>query len=134
MAVPTKLPTNRRFGLTFCAVFLALGGWTAARNHDRAAAYVFFFAASLALGVIALIAPRVLAPLNRLWFRFGELLGKVVSPIALSVIYFAVLTPIACISRLFGRDEIQLRRQAGPTYWISRNPPGPKGESFRNQF
>ncbi|MHC1950804.1 hypothetical protein IF803_41740 [Bradyrhizobium sp. UFLA06-06] len=133
MRVPAKLPSNRRFGLTFCAVFLALGAYAAIKGRV-AAAYVSLFAISVAFGGIALTFPRILAPLNLLWFYFGELLGRIVSPLVLGIIYFGLLAPIAFVARLLGRDELHLKRRPAASYWISRNPPGPTGQSFTNQF
>ncbi|TWB87282.1 hypothetical protein FBZ93_12263 [Bradyrhizobium macuxiense] len=133
MRVPAKLPTNRRFGLAFCAAFLALGAYAAIKGHV-AAAYASFFAISVAFGGIALTVPRILAPLNLLWFYLGELLGRIVSPLVLGIIYFGLLVPISFVARLLGRDELHLKRRPVASYWISRNPPGPTGQSFTHQF
>lgn len=133
MKVPAKLPSNRRFGLTFCAVFLALCAYAAIKGHS-AAGYVSLFAISVAFGGVALTVPRILAPLNVLWFHFGELLGRIVSPLVLGIIYFGLLAPIAFVARLLGRDELHLKRPTVPSYWIGRNPPGPTGQSFTHQF
>jgi len=133
MRVPAKLPSNRRFGLTFCAVFLASGAYSAIKGH-AAAAYVSLFAISVAFAGIALIVPRILRPLNLLWFLFGELLGRLVRPLVLGIIYFGLLVPIAIVGRLLGRDELHLKRRSVATYWINRNPPGPTDQSFTHQF
>ncbi|MBP1299792.1 SxtJ family membrane protein [Bradyrhizobium elkanii] len=128
-----KVPSNRRFGLTFCVVFFALGAYTANKGHV-AAAYVSFFSIGVAFASAALAAPRILAPLNLLWFYFGLLLGRIVSPLVLGITYFGLLVPIAFISRLLGRDELHLKRPPIASYWISRNPPGPTAQSFTHQF
>ena len=133
MKLPAKLPSNRRFGLTFSAVFLALGAYAAIKAHG-AAVYVSLFAIGVMFGSIALTVPRILAPLNVVWFRFGELLGRIVSPLVLGIIYFGLLAPIALIARALGRDELHLKRRTVPSYWVSRNPPGPTGQSFTHQF
>ncbi|WP_426411914.1 SxtJ family membrane protein [Bradyrhizobium ganzhouense] len=133
MRVPAKLPSNRRFGLTFCAVFLALGACAAIKGKI-AAAYVSLFAVGVAFGSIALTVPRILAPPNLLWFYFGELLGQIVSPLVLGIIYFGLLVPIAFIARLLGRDELHLKRRPVASYWMNRNPPGPTAQSFTHQF
>ncbi|MER8651499.1 SxtJ family membrane protein [Mesorhizobium sp. M1121] len=133
MRVPAKLPSNRRFGLTFCAIFLAWGAYTIIMGHS-AAAYVSLFAISVAFGGIALTVPLILAPLNLLWFYFGELLGHVVSPLVLGIIYFGLLVPVAVVAQLIGRDELHLKRGPVASYWISRNPPGPTRQSFTHQF
>ncbi len=79
-------------------------------------------------------APQKLALLNKLWFQFGLLLGRIVSPLVLGVIFFGILTPVSLFTRLFGRDELRLKRSAGNSYWILRAPPGPAKDSFKNQF
>jgi hypothetical protein len=128
-----QLPSERRFGLLFvvvCAIAAAYGwhkGW--------AKLFVgIFVAASIGFGVATLFLPRVLRPLNFAWFKLGELMGKVVSPIVLGVIFYLLITPVGLIGRLFGRDELKLKRGNLDTYWISREPPGPPGESFKNQY
>ncbi|MCA1510375.1 SxtJ family membrane protein [Bradyrhizobium sp. NBAIM01] len=133
MSVLTKLPSNRRFGLTFCAVFIAFGTYAAIKG-GVAAASGSLFSIGIAFGGIALTAPRILAPLNVLWFHFGELLGRIVSPFVLSIIYFGLLVPIAVVTRLLGRDELHLKRRPVASYWITRKPPGPTGQSFTHQF
>ena len=133
MKLSAKLPSNRRFGLTFSTVFLGLGVYAAIRAHG-AAVYVSLFAIGVIFGGIALTVPRILAPLNVLWFYVGELLGRIVSPLVLGIIYFGLLAPIASIARLLGRDELHLKRRTAPSYWVSRNPPGPTGQSFTHPF
>ena len=133
MKIPAKIPSDRRFGLTFSAVFVALGAYAAIKGNG-AAVYLSLFATSLAFGGIALTFPRILTPLNVLWFHLGELLGRIVSPLVLGIIYFVLLAPIACVARLLGRDELHLKRRTVPSYWIGRNPPGPTGQSFTHQF
>jgi len=133
MKAPAKLPANRRFGLTFCAAFLVLGVYAAIKGHG-ATVYLSFFATSIAFGSIALTFPRILALPNILWFRLGELLGRIISPLILGVIYFVLLAPIAGVARLLGRDELHLKRRTVRSYWVSRNPPGPTGQSFTDQF
>jgi hypothetical protein len=66
--------------------------------------------------------------------KLGELMGKVVSPLVLGVIFFVLLTPVGLIGRLLGRDELRLKRTNSESYWIDRVPPGPAGDSFKNQF
>jgi hypothetical protein len=86
-------------------------------------------------GVIALTNPTLLASLNRLWIKLGVLLGKLVSPIALGVLFYGVLVPIGVVMRLTGKDPLRLKRDTGAaSYWISRTPPGPPPDSMTNQF
>ena len=70
-----------------------------------------------------------------LWLRFGGFLHRVVSELALGVVYFGVITPYALVLRLFGRDVLLLRKAtARKSYWVPREPPGPPPDSFRNRF
>jgi len=128
----SKPGSERSFGLVFAGMFLLVALWPLV---DRAAPRLWAIAVAAAFALCAWLAPRVLAPLNRLWFRVGELLHRIVSPIALGVIFFGVITPYALVMRLFGRDELLLRKgSARPSYWVRREPPGPPPDSFRNQF
>ena len=85
--------------------------------------------------ILALTRPALLAPLNRAWTRLGLLLGAIVAPVVMGVIYFGLITPMALLARLLGKDFLRLRldRQA-PSYWIDRQPPGPPPLSMKNQF
>lgn len=83
---------------------------------------------------ITIFISKLLAPLNRVWFEFGILLGRVFSPLILGTIFFIIITPTALICRLFGRDELRLKSTTENTYWLDRKPPGPTGDSFNNQF
>lgn len=76
----------------------------------------------------------LLARLLAAWRRLGELIGAVVSPIVLAVLYLVVLTPVAVAGRLLGRDELRLRRTAVASYWRQRTPPGPAPDSLRHPF
>lgn len=133
LATDPKLPSERRFGALFTLVFAALGTWGHYKGWASSASIAWFAAA----GVVALVtiaAPRLLAPFNLAWFKLGLLMGKVVSPIVLGIIFFVILTPVAFIGRLLGRDELHLKRKPAQSYWIDRVPPGPEGDSFKNQF
>lgn len=126
-------PSDRRFGTL---IGLALAA-VAVRG------YFHSWSAGLVVGLIGLgaiflifawLAPRRLAPLTAAWMRLGEILGRFVSPIVLGVIFFGIITPVAAATRLFGRDELRLKRTTEATYWIDRRPPGPAGASFKKQF
>ena len=128
-----KLPSERRFGALFTLVFVALGAWGHHKGWGSVASNVWFVAAAV-VALVTLTAPRLLAPFNVAWFKLGLLMGKVVSPIVLGIIFFVILTPVAIAGRLFGRDELRIKRNAVQSYWIDRVPPGPDGDSFKNQF
>ena len=113
--------SDRGFGLTLAAAGLAVG---LAPLRDGRSARLPFVAAAAALGVIALVSPRVLRPFAVAWFHLGLLLHRVTGPIVLALVYFLVLTPTAIVLRLAGRDPLRLRRDPkAASYWIDRSTP-----------
>jgi Saxitoxin biosynthesis operon protein SxtJ len=127
-----SLPSDRSFGLTFAVVCTLAGGLMLWKGNDRA--IVAFSLAAIFL-LAAVVYPRVLHPLNIAWMTLGHLLNKVVSPIVMGVIFFGLVTPVAAIMRLRGRDVLRRRFEpTGRSYWIERNPPGPDGSTFPQQF
>jgi len=84
--------------------------------------------------VATLLSPQLLAPLNRLWYGLGVLLGKIISPIVLGLIFFVLITPVSLVTRLFGRDELKMKKRNVESYWVDRSPPGPPSDSFKNQY
>ena len=124
--------SDRSFGLVFAAVFLTAGLSPLVRGETPRA---WALALAGVLIAIALAMPPLLAPLNRLWTRFGLLLGKVTTPVVMGVLFYLVVTPTGLLMRLFGKDPLRLScdREAG-SYWIQREPPGPSPETMTNQF
>jgi hypothetical protein len=124
--------SDRAFGIVFAVVFLIIGvlplaSGGAVRTWSIAVGAIFM--------AIALLRPPLLAPLNRLWTRFGLLLHGIVSPVVLGFMFFAVITPMGLARRALGKDPLRLRfdRKAS-SYWVDREPPGPLPETLRNQF
>ncbi|HLJ26267.1 MAG TPA: SxtJ family membrane protein [Candidatus Angelobacter sp.] len=128
-----KLPSERNFGLLFAAVFVILG-IRGATKHWNWIAYGGCLMAGSAFGLFALTNPRILGPLNKAWFYLGKWLGKITSPIVMGIIFFVILTPVSILTRLFGRDELRLKRRAINSYWIDRASPDVTAQSFKNQF
>jgi hypothetical protein len=129
------LPSERSFGLLFGVVFTLLAAYGRFFKTWPSAVLLSLVAIAVAFVLLGFVAPKVLRPLNWLWFQLGQLLGKIVSPIVLGAIFFLMLTPVSLVTRLFGRDELRLKRKASQTsYWLDRAPPGPEPESFKNQF
>ena len=127
-----KAGSERSFGIVFAAVFAAIGLWPLA--GDGGVHWWALVVAALILAA-ALVAPRVLEPANRLWFRFGRLLHGIVTPLILGLIFFSTVTPTALLMRLTGKDPLALRFEPGkPSYWIRREPPGPAPDTMKNQF
>ncbi len=95
----------------------------------------FFYLVVSVLNLITLIFyPNWFLRPYYLWIKLGDLMGKVVSPLVLGVIFFGLIAPLGLLTRLWGRDELRLKRLKTHSYWINRIPQGPSGESFKNQF
>ncbi len=124
--------SDRAFGVVFTVVFAVIGFWPligAAEPRWWALAVAGLFL------VAALVRPVLLAPLNRLWLRFGLLLHRVVNPIVMGFLFFAVVTPVGLLMRMTGKDPLRLRPDPrAKSYWIAREPPGPAPETMKNQF
>ena len=127
------LPSNKKFGLLFTGIFLALALYGYAR-HGFTMTVISFLLIGLLFLAVSVLAPTRLTPLNKAWFLLGKALGMVVSPIVLGIIFFGLLTPVALVSRLIGRDELRLRRPKSETYWIGLMDSNSDPESFKNQF
>jgi hypothetical protein len=126
-----KLPSNRNFGFFFTFVFVVVAAYYYYLGNVTWT-YVFIAAAMIFL-LVTLIKSAALLPLNKLWMRFGLLIGLIVSPIVLGIIFFGMFTPIAMLMRLSGRDELQLKFSHKVSHWITRGEPI-KSESFKHQF
>ena len=128
-----QLPSNKKFGLLFATIFLALALYANSKN-----------ATSLIIGLLLLTSgfflmssffyQVLLTPLNKAWFMLGLALGKVVSPIVLGIIFFGLITPIALIAKLMGRDELKLKRPKKSSYWSEPIGSNSDADSFKNQF
>ena len=112
--------SSRKFGVTVGAIFCVLALWPVLRNgaHPR----FILLAIGVTLVVLGLVAPRVLDPLNALWFKLGMLLTKITNPIVMGIMYFAAVVPMGWLLR--GKDLLRLERNASAdTYWIERAEP-----------
>ena len=122
--------SHRKFGLTVGAIFCALAVLPLLRGQP---ARLWLLAPGAVLVVLGAAAPAALAPLNRLWFRFGLLLGRLTNPVVMGVLFFAVMVPIGWMLRRSGKDLLRLRRDpAAESYWIARDPEAPS--SLQKQF
>ena len=126
-----ELPSNRKFGFFFTIVFAVAAAYFY-YSANVSWAYVFVGAATIFL-LVTLIKSDALLPLNKLWMRFGLLIGMIVSPIVLGIIFFGLFTPIAILMRLSGRDELRLKFSHKVSYWITRSEPI-ESDSFKHQF
>lgn len=129
-----KTGSDRSFGVVFVVVFLVIGLWPLIgdwSNFD--AVRIWSVGIAVVLLVVAIAVPRLLAPANGLWIRFGFLLGRIMNPIIMGVLFFVVLSPVAVMMRLSGKDILSLKQNRGAkTYWIVRNDEEPP--SMSNQF
>ena len=123
-----KISSNRSFGIVFFIVFLLIALYPLLKGNDLR---IWSLIISLIFLVLGLINSKILTPLNRLWFKFGLLLGKFISPIIMGIIFFGVVTPIGIIMRLLNKDLLNLKYNKKETYWINKS--GAKSK-MKNQF
>lgn len=127
-----NIGSERAFGFVFAGFFALLSGlaWWNASSY-----LIYWLGASFLVLIVALVAPSILAPLNRLWFKFGMLLNAIVSPVVMGLLFYLTITPIGLLMRLFGARPLNLKfDRAAESYWIRRDPPGPPPDSLKNQF
>lgn len=128
-----SLPSERSFGLLFTIILVLCAGYSYYRAWSLTWILAMAVAAFLLL-VVTLLNPTYLRPFNKAWFKLGLLLGSIVSPIVLGLIFFALITPVAIIGKLLGRDELRIKKRTANSYWVERDPKGPAPESFKYQF
>ena len=130
-----QLPTNKKFGFFFTAIFLIATTYFYINNASSSVVSTLSVV-SLSFLVATLVNPDVLLPLNKLWMRFGLLLGMIISPIVMGIIFFGLFTPMSLTMRLFRRDELRLRFKNKKTHWILRDfPDGDElSDSFKHQY
>ena len=130
-----ELPTNKKFGFFFTAVFFIATTYFYI-NNASSSVVITLGVVGLSFLVATLVNPDVLLPLNRLWMRFGLLLGMIISPIVMGIIFFGLFTPMSLTMRLFRRDELRLRFKNKKTHWILRDfPDGDElSDSFKHQY
>ena len=127
-----RISSERSFGLVFAGFFALLGALNLYNGGTR---WHYWFPMAALFAVLAYAAPRVLAPLNRLWAKFGLMLHLIISPVFLGILFYVCITPIGFLMRLAGKDPMRRRFEpAAKSYWIVREPPGPAPETFKNQF
>ena len=130
---PVKGSSNRAFGLVIATALAIFGLWTFVFGGGDVRWWLVVPA--IAFVAAALVAPQVLTPLNRLWTKLGLLMHRVVNPVVMAAMYYGVVTPTGLIVRALGKDLLKLRRDpAAASYWVTRDNPGSRGESMRQQF
>ncbi len=123
-----KKNSNKSFGILFFLVFLFLTAWSILNKNGFEYIFVVFSTIFLILG---LLNSKILTPFNIIWVKFGELLGKIIAPIIMGIIYFLIITPIGLFLRLIGKDILNLKFNKNKSYWIDRqNNIGPMNKQF----
>ena len=123
-----KISSNRSFGIVFFIVFLLIALYPLTYNEEIR---VWSVIISLIFLLLGLLNSKILNPLNKIWFKFGILLGKIISPLVMIIIFFIVVTPIGLLMRILKKDLLNLKFQNTDSYWIEKT--GPKSK-MKNQF
>ena len=124
-----KISSNRNFGLVFFGFFLIISIWPLIYGEELRIWSLFISIIFLLLG---LFNSKILTPLNKLWIRFGILLGKIVSPVVMGIVYFGVVTPIGVIMKIFKKDILNLKIDKNKkTYWLKKDE---NKQNMKNQF
>jgi|TARA_B100000214_G_C23754212_1_gene529204 hypothetical protein len=123
-----KIGSNKSFGVVFFLVFLLISLYPLINDGNLR---IWSFVISIIFLILGILNSKILNPLNKIWFKFGLLLGKIISPIVMGIIFFIVVTPTGLILRLFQKDVLNLKFNNNNTYWIEKS--GPKSK-MKNQF
>ena len=123
-----KISSNRSFGIVFFVVFLLIALYPIINEGELR---IWSLIISIIFLILGLLNSKILAPLNKIWFKFGILLGRIISPLIMGIIFFLVVTPIGFIMRILGKDVLNLKFNENKSYWIEKT--GPKSK-MKNQF
>ena len=123
-----QMGSNRSFGIVFFIFFLIIALWPLLNNDEIR---LWSLIISLIFLVLGILNSKLLTPLNKLWMRFGLLLGRIVSPIIMGIIYFFVVTPTGLIMKIFRKDLLSLKKNDEKSYWIEKND---EKSNMKNQF
>ena len=123
-----KLGSNKSFGIVFFIVFLLISFYPLINNENIR---LWSLTLSLIFLVLGILNSKILTPLNKLWFKFGIFLGKVISPLIMGIIFFLVVTPIGLTMRLLGKDLLNLKYSDIKSYWIEKSD---QKSTMKNQF
>ena len=123
-----KIGSNKSFGIVFFIVFIIISIYPMLKGDSLR---MWSLGVSIIFLVLGLLNSQILTPLNKLWFKFGIFLGKIISPFIMGIIFFFVVTPIGYLMRLFKKDVLSLKFNDNRSYWVKKN--GPKSK-MKNQF
>ena len=123
-----KIGSNKSFGIVFFFVFLIVGIYPILKGNEP---HYWSIIISVIFLILGLLNSIYLTPLNKLWFKFGILLGQIISPIVMGIVFFVVVTPIALFMKILNKDILNLNKNNKKTYWIEYKN---KSSRMKNQF
>ena len=123
-----KISSNKSFGIVFFTVFLIIAIWPLLNGYGIR---YWSLIISIVFLILGILNSKILTPLNKIWFKFGILLGHVISPIVMGIIFFLVVTPTSLLMKLFRKDILGIKKNRSKSYWIEKS--GPKNK-MKNQF
>ena len=123
-----KIGSNRSFGIVFFVFFLIIAIYPLINGDELR---LWSLITSIVFLFLGLVNSKILNPLNKLWFKFGIFLGKIISPLVMGIIFFLIVTPIGLLMRLLNKDLLNLKFNTNNTYWIEKTEPKSK---MKNQF
>ena len=123
-----KIGSNKSFGIVFFTVFLIIAIWPLLNGNDIK---YWSLIISIVFLILGILNSKILTPLNKIWFKIGILLGNVISPIIMSIIFFLVVTPTSFIMKILGKDLLNLKKNTKNSYWIEKRN---QNSRMKNQF
>ena len=113
-----KIPSNRNFGIVFFVVFMIISLYPLSKGN-----YINYWTLTISLIflLLGLLNSNILNPINKIWFKFGLFLGKIISPVVMAIIFFLIITPIGTLLKLFKKDILNLKMNKKKSYWIKRD-------------
>ena len=123
-----RISSNRSFGIVFFTVFFIVSIYPIFKGGDLR---IWSLIISIIFLILGLLNSKILTPLNKIWFKFGVLLGNIISPIVMGIVFFIVVTPISLLMKALGKDVLNLKKNTNKSYWIEKT--GPKSK-MKEQF
>ena len=113
-----KISTNRNFGLVFFILFLIIAIYPFLKGGNI---QIWSLIISIIFLILGLLNSKILSPLNKIWFKFGIILGNFVSPIVMGIIFFLIVTPTSFVMKILGKNLLNLKKNNKDSYWIERS-------------
>ncbi|MBD1159032.1 hypothetical protein IDG58_02450 [Pelagibacterales bacterium SAG-MED19] len=123
-----RIGSNRSFGIVFFILFLVIALYPIIGDQEIR---IWSLLTSLIFLILGLMNSKFLTPLNKLWYRFGILLGNIISPIVMGIVFFMIITPTSIILKIFSKDILNLKKNNSKSYWINVQN---KDSKMKDQF